>query len=271
MLRFKQFSDFKKTKDGYIILDKPIHFKNEKATFRKTKEGHIILDEPIISKPGKKAVKEETDKASDETAKAAEFNKKHHGSNSDLSDKLHKSTADKLDDHSKEHIRKYTGQDSNEPDRNGSYFLNKKLSKGHELSGHLKDMHHAIMKSAKASGHEHHVFSGTSRDFESIAKHSKDGIIHAPAHTSATHALHIARQFADSKFGDSAHAEKRHLIHIHVKPHDKILHTSKHSEYGSEHETVIPAGTKLKYHHSSDHDNDGDHYRVHHFTIHSQE
>lgn len=270
MLRFKDYSQFRRTKEGHIILDEPIHFKNELTTYRKTKEGHIILDEPITFKGNKKEVKEEADDG-DHAKAAAEYNKKHHGSNKELSDKLHKATAAHLDDDSKEHIRKFTGQDDRSPDHNGSYFLNKRLVRGEEPTGHLKKMHDAIMKNAKASGHEHHVFSGTSRDFESMAKHSKDGIIHTAAHTSATHAIHIARQFADAKFGDNEHAEKRHLIHIHVKPHDKVLHTSHHSEYESEHETVIPAGTKLKYSHSSDHDNEGDHYRVHHFTIHSQE
>lgn len=267
MISFKQFKKFKRTPEGHIILDEPIHFKNNMATYLKDKEGHIILDEPIGQK--NKLKEESTDH--DETHAAAEYNKKHHGSNTELSSKLHKATAENIPEHDKEHIRHFTGQDARDHSRNGSYFLNKRLVKGVEPTDHLKDMHRAIMKNAKASGHEHHVFSGTGRDFESIAKHSKDGIIHAPAHTSATHALHIARQFADNKFGDSEHAEKKHLIHIHIKPHDKVLHTSKHSEYESEHETVIPAGTKLKYSHSSDHHNDGDHYRVHHFKIHSQE
>jgi len=271
MLRFKDYSQFRRTKEGHIILDEPIHFKNELATYRKTKEGHIILDEPISFKNGKKPVKEDVSADHDHAKQAYEYNKQHHGSNDELSQKLHKATADNLDDHTKEQIHKYTSMDHRDPERNGSYHLNRNLAKGHDLAPHHKAMHDVIMKHAKASGHEHHVFSGTSRDFESMAKHSKDGVIHLPAHTSATHALHIARQFADNKFSDSEHSEKRHLIHIHVKPHDKVLHTSRHSEFETEHETVIPAGTKLKYHHSSDHDNDGDHYRVHHFTIHSQE
>lgn len=266
MLRFKDFKQFKKTKEGHIILDEPIHFKNEMASFRKTKEGHIILDEPL----GQKSKLKESEEHTDETHAAAEYNKKHHGSNSDLSDKLHKATASHMSDEDKGHIHAFTGQDHRDPERNGSYYLNKKLVRGEEPTGHFKHMHDTIMKHAKAAGHEHHVFSGTSRDLGSLARHSKDGIIHTAAHTSATHALHIARQFADNKFADSHHNETRHMVHIHVKPHDKVLHTSKHSEYAAEHETVIPAGTKLKYSHSSDHHNDGDHYRVHHFTIHSQ-
>ena len=267
MLRFKKFPSFKKTKEGHIILDEPIHFKNEMASFRKTKDGHIILDEPL----GQKGKLKESEDHTDETHAASEYNYKHHDSNVDLSDKLHKATASHMSDEDKGHIRAFTGQDQRNPNRNGSYTLNKRLARGEEPTGHLKDMHDTIMKHAKASGHEHHVFSGTSRDLGSLAKQSKDGIIHTAAHTSATHALHIARQFADHKFADSHDNTTRHMVHIHVKPHDKILHTSKHSEYSTEHETVIPAGTKLKYSHSSDHDNDGDHYRVHHFTIHSQE
>ena len=196
MLSFKNFKKFNRTSEGYIILDEPIHFKNEKSTYLKDKEGHIILDEPIGQKD---KLKENSDKHTDETAAAHEFNTKKHGSNSELSDKLHKATTSKLSDEEKEHVHKFTGQDHRDPSRNGSYFLNKRLVRGEKPTGDLKDMHDTIMKHAKASGHEHHVFSGTSRDFESIAKHSKDGIIHLPAHTSATHALHIARQFADNK------------------------------------------------------------------------
>jgi hypothetical protein len=63
-----------------------------------------------------------------------------------------------------------------------------------------------------------------------------------------------------------------HLNHIEIKPKDKILHVSHLSHFDHEHESVIPAGTKLKYSHSTKHqDGMNKNVHVHHFTIHSQE
>ncbi len=281
VLSFKKFFGLKKTKDGHIILDEPIHFKNNEPTFRKTKDGHIILDEPIHFKMGQQSIntkerlKEDASDNKDHLKAAIEYNDEKHGSDDNLSRKLHKATADDLDDESKDNIRSYTGSSKTNGDQTGSYSLNSHLSKGHKPKGDDLKMHSTIMKHAKPSGHEFHTFSGTSRDFSEIAKNSKDGIIHSPAHTSVTHDPEVAKDFADRKFNRGTNLEAgRHLIHIHVKPHDKILHVSQHSEHRTEAETIIPAGTKLKYHHTSIHTHDGYYkrkYNVHHFTIHSQE
>ena len=283
MLSFKNFFGLRKTKEGHVILDEPIHFKNNEPTFKKTKEGHIILDEPIHFKDAtdhiKEKLKEDASDNKDHLKTAILDNAVKHGSDDSLSSKLHKATANDLDDESKKRIKRYTGT-SKDGDHTGSYSLNKKLSKGGKPRGDDLKMHRAIVDHAKPSGHEFHTFSGTSRDFSEIAKNSKDGIIHSPAHISVTHSPEVAKDFADQKYFAKDKGvdvdSRRHLIHIHVKPHDKILHVSRHSEHSSEHETIIPAGTKLKYHHSSDHEGGGSGrfkktYRVHHFTIHSQE
>lgn len=269
MLRFKDYLSFRHTKEGYIILDEPIHFKNQLPTYRKTKEGYIILDGSIrfINKQDVK----ESESADDDVKTAAAYNQNHHGFLYELSDKLHGATAMKLGTDWK-HMRKFTSHDDN-INRTGSYSLNNKLVEGQPLTGSDRHMHDAIMKHAKPSGYEFHVFSGTSRDFEAISKNSKDRVIHMPAHTSTTHSLPIAREFACTKFDTPQRGDYPHLIHIHVKPHDKVLHVSKYApkEFSKEHETIIPAGTKLKYSHSSNHSDGLDKYRVHHFTIHSQE
>lgn len=269
MLRFKKFNPMRKTDEGHVIIDEPIHYKMDQPSVRKTKEGHVIIDEPITFRKEKLNVKEEADH--DETKKADEYNKKHHGDSDDMSEKLHAATAHTVDDDDSKHIKHYTGDDDG-GEHTGSYYLNQSLIHGRELRGHYKKTHEAIMRHAKASGHEFHTFSGTSRDFSKLAKHTKDNVFHSPAHISTTHSLGTARTFADNKHADKGEEGEKHLIHVHVKPHDKVLHTSGHSYYPGEHETIIPAGTKLKYHHSSDHHNKyGDHYKVHHFTIHSQE
>lgn len=270
MIKFKQYAAYPRTKDGHIILNEPIHFRMGLPALKKTKEGHVIIDEPITFKHVKKSVAESVEH--DKADAAHEYNKKHHGKVGDLSDKLHDATAHTLDDKESEHIKRYTGDDEHDDSQTGSSRLNRKLIHGQELTHSEKNMHNTIMKHAKASGHEFHTFSGTTRDFEHLAKHTKDGIFHSPAHISTTHSLNGARHFADNKHVDGGEEGEKHLMHIHVKPHDKVLHVSGHSQYSHEHETIIPAGTKLKYHGSSMHDNGlGDKYKAHHFTIHSQE
>ena len=127
------------------------------------------------------------------------------------------------------------------------------------------------MKHVKSSEHEFHLMSGTKHDFGEMAKQSKDGILHSPAHISATHHQKIAKHFS---YIANSHKNLLHAVQIHVKPHDKILHVSRlpHS-MKAEHETIIPAGTKLKYSHSTHekHDLNNTPIKVDHFEIHSQE
>jgi hypothetical protein len=189
----------------------------------------------------------------------------------DLAQKLHDSTASELNDHEKDLVKRYTRQTSN--GNTGSLFLNKNLVKGVPLEKLVKrdqETHKMIMEHSKPSGHEVHLFSGTSRNFENLNKHTKDNIFHFPAHTSLTHHRAVAADFAIDK-AMTNNLDDAHIMHVHVKPHDKILHVSRVSDMPSEYETILPAGTKLKYHGSSEHEYNNDNYKVHHFTIHSQE
>ena len=168
-------------------------------------------------------------------------------------------------------MKRYTRQTSN--GNTGSLFLNKNLVKGVPLEKLVKrdqETHKMIMEHSKPSGHEVHLFSGTGRNFENLNKHTKDNIFHFPAHTSLTHHRAVAAEFATDK-AMTNDLDNAHMMHIHVKPHDKILHVSRVSDMPSEYETILPAGTKLKYHGSSDHKYDDCNYKLHHFTVHSQD
>lgn len=169
---------------------------------------------------------------------------------SKISQKLHDATASNLSGHDINHIKDYT---------NSSRRLNNRLIHGfHPLQE--TGVHDTITKHAKPSGHSVTLYSGTRGvDFSKLAKQSKDNILHSPAHISATHRHEVATDFSNG-----------HMIAIHVKPEDKILHVSHHSAMGKhEAETIIPAGTKLQYSHSTPQEHTLN--KLHHFTIHSQE
>lgn len=270
MKTFKSYmSDkVKKTPEGYIIVDEPIHYKM-KSNYKKTKDGYVIVDEPIHYKNGKVQIAESASK--DELSAADKFNKEHHKSEDALSVKLHKKQGAHISGtEDAEHIRRYTDDADDDSGHTGSRRLNRSLIRGtppHHMDREDEKTHKAIMHHAGPSGHEYHVFSGTSRDFGEIAKHEKTDKFHFPAHTSTTHSLNTAKSFAINKVNpDSDHL---HMMHVHVKPHNKVLHTSGLSEYPNEHETIIPAGTNMKYSHTSEHKDksDGKKYKVHHFTI----
>ena len=183
----------------------------------------------------------------------------------EIANKLHARTANSVSPKEKSIIRGYAS---------GSAVLNKSLMSGSKLGERAQLVHDTIKKHAKPAGMEVHLYSGTGpTDFSALAKKSKDGILHSPAHISASHDKHVADEFAFH--GDRT--KGKHMIKIHVQPHDKILHISKLSQFPEEKETIIPAGTKLKYSHTEDgHIGDkhlaaGKPIKIHHFTIHSQE
>jgi hypothetical protein len=174
---------------------------------------------------------------------------------------LHKNTWKNIPKDDIEPIREYT---------NDSESLNNKLIKGEKLDDKEQKTHDAILKNSKPLYHEVHLYSGTSHDFGKMARASKNGIIVSPAHLSTTHRLITAMHFTRRKNEGDAH-----IIHIHAKPEDKGLHvsiTNKTSgEPDREHETILPAGTKLKYSHSTVHKYKHQPFKIHHFTIDSQD
>lgn len=181
----------------------------------------------------------------------------------DLAKKLERND---LGEEHAENVLEYTGHNEYS-DTTNSAPLNKHLIRYGKPSPEHEHIHQTIMEKSAPSGHEVHLYSGTGTDFGHLAEQSKSRILHSHAHISATHDPQVARKFASNS--DNMH--KMHIVHIHVKPHDKILHVSHHSEEPSEYETIIPAGTKLKYHGSTNHEKSGSRQITeHHFTIHSQ-
>lgn len=241
----------KKTPEGHVIIQEPIHFKN----FDKSIQFIDTIKEdrpPILSElPGV-----------DDHRQV-------------ISDKLNKNHHDMSPEH-KHHINVYTDK-NHDTYESHSRSLNQNLVKNDPLSHKEQEMHHAILKNVKPAGHEVHLYSGSRHDFSKMAKASKDHILHSPAHISATHDKKTAYQFAHQGMTRNQEALSKyddlpmHMNHIHIHPSDKILHVNDMSTYPGEHETIVPAGTKLKYHNTSMHEVRGKELNVHHFTIHSQE
>lgn len=136
------------------------------------------------------------------------------------------------------------------------------LSKVHQnVHKHVSDL------TSKPIGKESHVYSGTSIKGDEAAKESK--IFYSPAHISTSHDVKVAANFASRK---GVSSRGYNIMHIHLKPEDKAYHVGNHSLFRGEHETIIPAGTKLKYNNTTHHhDEDGAYYKVHHYTVDSQQ
>jgi len=237
-------------KDGYAVPSAPITIRKPKKNKKKA-----INEFTINDLPGQHKFDDYTPASN-----------KHEG---DISKKLHRAQV-KPTAAQKRHLDHYTGDDYG---TSGSEHISKALIQNHRkskpptkgMSDEHKKIHETISKLASNPlGHDVHLYSGVGFDPKKAAKKSKKGIIHLPAHISTSHSTNIASSFADEKPG-------RHIMHIDAKAHDKGYHIGKYSAMDHEHETVIPAGTKLKYSHSSKHKSVGHKYQVHHFTIHSQD
>jgi hypothetical protein len=205
--------------------------------------------------------------------------REHHDS---LSATLHarqvKPTADE-----KKHLKLYTKGTKVVGSNNVSTTMNRKLINNHisgaepttEMTDKEKEVHNAIKRLASNPIRtKTNLYSGTDFDPSEAAKNSKDGILHAPAHISATHSLSVAQSFARNKAAFTPRSDgKKHIIKIATELKDKAYHVGKHSSKPDEYETIIPAGTKLKYHHSTVEKDDltGEDFHVHHFTVHSQD
>lgn len=168
-----------------------------------------------------------------------------------------------------EALMKYTGDDkaNNQP---MSRDMNHRLVRGEKLHPYQQEMHDAIHATKHEVGEHLHVYSGTNHDFGALGRASKDHILHSPAHISATHSVNQAIDFAKDHADGDPHYPI-HLVHIALKPHDKIVHVSHHSNYPEEHESIIPSGTKLKYLHTTHHKAGSlQNVSVHHFAIHHE-
>jgi hypothetical protein len=231
-----------KVKDNHIIVDESIRFKIDLSKLKKLNESSVLIN--LKNK-----------------------NIGDYGNHNHLSDLLHQATAKTINDQEKKYIHHYTCHDE-DANKNYSERLNHSLINGTALHDHDQKIHDTIMKHAKPSGYSFHLFSGVKRNFKKMSEESGSDTFHFPAHTSTTHDIEIAYEFASKKRDDK---NNMHLIHIHVKPQDKVLHISRFSENPYEHETILPAGTTLKYHGTTT-EKRGKYFtqHIHHMTIHSQ-
>ena len=269
MKSFKQYVKANLETEKTVEVPEPIHFRGNSPRV-------VELPEPIHFRgTTKKVVKEDAAGNKTPMDDALAHNSFHHGFNPhDMSEKLHNATA---------HTIKPLSADQAGVERyveNSSGLNHSLIHHGEPTRNADKDAHDAIMKHAKPTGMHFHVFSGVSPELGELAsKHEKGTVFHSKAHLSTTHSERIVNKFSTKHEPDDDGIHP--AFHIHVKPHDKVLHVSHFGEYADEHETVIPAGTKLKkvgeYDHvmgprgAHDRDDRKAKVRVHHFEIHSQE
>lgn len=166
----------------------------------------------------------------------------------------------------KRHLVFYTGGHSKN--------LNRALieDRPSNLNGESRLSHSAMSEHMKPIGVDYHVYSGTGRDFSKIMKGAGD-TLHSPAYISTSHSFDVAKGFAKGKSPSTKSPHiPLHYIHIHVKPHNKALYAAGYSNFGHEKETIIPEGTTLKYHGSTQRrvNNDDQNHHIHHFTIEHQ-
>ena len=176
-----------------------------------------------------------------------------------LSNRLHRSTLGKISPKTYVDLMHYTSTSGGKP---VSSRINHALVHGEDMRQSDKDAHHAILQHAKAPGEEVHLFSGVGTDPRT---RTHNGIFHAKAHLSASHDSTVAMDFA--KHERVKKGADNHVMHVHVHPTGKILHVSKISKHPMEHESIVPAGSKLKYHGTSDHNDGESDYKVHHYSL----
>jgi len=223
----------------------------------------------------------------------ADREKKHIQHHKKISDLLHSKQPEPTKKQHK-HLQEYSYAPDDLPTSKGfnqksdtggfhSSLINKKLIDNHKknkaptegMKPDQLEIHNSISKLASHPlGHQAHLYSGVGFDPKKAAEESEGGILHLPAHMSTSHDVSIAANFADAN--NVERRTGRHIIHIDAKPTDRGFHVGKHSEEQHENETIIPAGTKLKYSHTTVHSGTSIYsqkakFYVHHFTIHSQE
>jgi hypothetical protein len=258
MLTFKNYIDkgYFIDHNGHVVPSKPISIVHKKDKRSGIKEDARPETSHLHTLPGQSV----------EGSRLDHFMKK--------SDEIHASHGE-LEKKDQNAIHKYSAYNRN-GNANASARINTTLISNHEqglpatsgLSTHDAAIHKRISGLASTPmGREAHVYSGMRFVGEKAAKESK--ILYSPSHISTSHDVDIARNFAKRKGIQSRGYD---IMHVHLKPKDKAFHVGNRSLYQGEHETIIPAGTKLTYSHTTHHhDDNGEHYRVHHYTVDSQE
>lgn len=176
------------------------------------------------------------------------------------------------------HIKSYTGKDPS------SLSINESLIEAHNtrqppnMSSEDEKVHRSILRlSSNPIGHSVDLYSGVGFDPKKLLG-AAGSTLYLPAHTSATHSPLVALQHAIQnrpRTGPMGMGKTAHMIKITTTPTTKGFHVGDLSSYKNEQETVLPAGTTLKYSHTTMHNVQENpqfpvKVRLHHFTVQSQ-
>ena len=182
----------------------------------------------------------------------------------------------------KEHIENYT-DDSDI----ASYHVNHALIDAHkngtdpeeDMIDEHKEVHRTVSRLASNPlGHKTELYSGVGFDPKKLLGGSAGSTLHLPAHTSTTHSPLVALQHGirtRPRTGPMGMGKTAHMIKITTTPTTKGFHVGDLSSHKNEQETVLPAGTTLKYSHTTMHNVQENpqfpvKVRLHHFTVQSQ-
>jgi hypothetical protein len=275
----KTKKDYYIDKNGIAVMQVPMSFASMRPKKKALKESKALITSSVGP-------------FQEHVSKALHQSKELHGKTSDeISDHLHKHYGAHVSSEDSNHIKHYT-------DLEKSGELSKKLIDNHKTGEHPtkgmsdeeKKTHHAIQKNVKPSKHEFYVHHGSSSHLANFHQsynnpHREEQLVHLPSHLSTTHDNDTAQYFAHrtnkKDNGPSYLTNRHHIMRIKVKKGDKVLHVSKHSHHPIEHETILPAGTTLKYIKTTNHHHEGSDIEgakpgqkyavsVHHYEIHHQ-
>ena len=275
-------NESKKNTAGSGIAPSAVHFRHIKHEINKPNSGtapsavHFRMGYDSIDKRKSKHLKSSLKTEETSPVKTEDWLRKHHDNPFSVRT-LTKQLLDDANPVSKEHsdtLTNYSG--------GASGIINKKLID--DYHGKKPDPDHphskehiqkAIQKSVnnldQITRHNRirrqlRVYSGLG--FDPSQHVNSQGHLHMPAFTSTTHDKDVAYSFAQMNHRDGL-TQAKHILHIHLMPHDNATHISGHSLSPDEHETILPRNTTLKIHPEPTILSDGTH--VWHSTIHHQD
>jgi len=181
-----------------------------------------------------------------------------------VSDELIKSSPN-LNDHETYAIKYYSA---------GSGPLNQELLDHHNgkidkiSSKHEELARHIHTATSHPIGHELDTYSGLGFDPRNHVGTS--GHLYSPCPISTSNSKSVAHGFTSSSIsGTDIKPKERHILHVHLQPHDHALHIEHLTYNPGEYETMIPPKTTLHIHHTPTilHHKNGDKIHIWHATI----
>lgn len=214
----------------------------KKDSFYVDKDGYAVPSTHLTYRDVNMSVDEDVQTKTNVLDWARHNENKHLGKDSKSISKKLESRQPKIDESHLPHIGTYTDDSGN---------INRHLISSHKVNkepGRYKNTIKALDAATNNPIQDHvHMYTGIGFHPGKMLKKTKDNTIHLPAYTSMSHDKDVAKGFAQmqSNFDSGAGFEK-HIIHLHMKPGDKMVHISHVSDVPVEHESVLPRNTKLK-------------------------